>query len=109
MTQRNELGKAQREATQAIKTGQASTDQHQTEVERHNKKIGWLTAGILFLGVATIVSNFLPIYDYEVIGQAYMVRKNKITGRIKYFYIGESLLNAEDTYYEKLDEKGGEK
>ena len=38
-----------------------------------------------------------------------MVRKNKITGRIKYFYIGESLLNAEDTYYEKLDEKGGEK
>ena len=54
MTVRNEQGKAQREATQAIKTGQASTDQHQTEVERHNKKIGWLTAGILFLGVATL-------------------------------------------------------
>ena len=94
----NEL---QKEMIENMKTNNKVTS-------NHNAAIRLFTIVMILIMVTTIISQIFPIYDYDVIGQNYMIRSNRITGKVDFIYIAEKLYNAEDNYYDELDKKESE-
>lgn len=105
MTRINKPNELQEKKIDAKEKDSKETSRHHNTIEKHNISTKWLTVAIIILAVCTLISQLFPIYTYEVIGNDYMVRINKFTGKVKYLYVTEELHNAEYRYMDAEDEK----
>ena len=96
-----ELVKVNKDLIEINKDLLKETKTNNRATSRQNRLTIILSVAIIALGVCTVISQIFPIFEYKVISSSYLVRINKISGKIKYIDITKELDKATDESWEK--------